>query len=342
MVAVKWTQVAALVKAPGTRYCAFLLHGNDAGLVSEYSAGLAKAVAALDSPAGELVRLDDADFEDNPDRLSIELLTIPMFGGRKVVRVEMSRRVNAQVLKPLLDVTSMAGVLIVEAGNLKKDDAVRVAFEKSTTAAAIGCYADDEQGLNALIQDVLTPLKISISPGARQQLISRLGADRAMSRGEIEKLALYARGKQEITEDDVEAAVGDAADLTIDRVVNAAAAGEAARAVQELQRALAAGESAQGIILALQRHYMRLHRLRAIVDSGKSVDQTIDEVRPPVHFKQKPALAAQIRLWRTGAVETALQAIANSARSARQSSALEDLLAERLILSLSRLARPQR
>jgi DNA polymerase-3 subunit delta len=342
MVAIKATQAAALVKAPGTRYGAFLLHGNDAGLVSEYSTVLAKTLAALERPAGELVRLDDAEFDNNPDRLSIELLTMPMFGGRKIVRVEMSRRVNAQVLKPLLDVESMAGVLIVEAGNLKKDDAVRLAFEKSATAAAIACYADDEQGLNAVIQDVLTPLKISISPGARQQLISRLGADRAMSRGEIEKLALYARGKREITEEDVDAVVGDAADLTIDRVVNAAAAGEGARAVQELQRALAAGESAQGIILALQRHYIRLHRLRAIVDSGKSVDQTIDDVRPRVHFKQVPALAAQIRLWRTGPLETALQAIANCARSARQSSPLEDLLAERLILSLSRLARPQR
>lgn len=342
MVAVKAHQAQAFLKSPDARYSAYLIFGGDAGLVSERAAGIAKAIAAADTPPGEIVRLDDIDIESNPDRLPVELLTVPMFGGRKIVRVETSRRVTTTMLKPLLDETALAGVLIVEAGNLKKDDALRLAFEKAPHAAAIACYADDGRDLDTVISEVLQPLKLTISSGARQMLISRLGADRVMSRGEIEKLALYAQGQEQITEDDVEAVVGDAAELTIDRIVNASALGDGPGAVTELQRALHAGESAQGIIFAVQRHYTRLHRLRALVDGGKSVEQTIGEMRPPIHFKQKDALAAQLRTWRADALDAALAGIATAARAARVSSALEDLLAERLVLTLSRLARSAR
>ncbi len=342
MVAVKAHQAQAFLKSPDARYSAYLIFGGDAGLVGERAAGVAKAIAAAETPPGEIVRLDEIDIEADPDKLAVELLTIPMFGGRKIVRVETSRRVTTNMLKPLLETGALAGVLIVEAGNLKKDDALRLAFEKAPHAAAIACYADEGRDLDTVISEVLQPLKLTISPGARQMLISRLGADRALSRGEIEKLALYAQGQGQITEDDVEAVVGDAAELTIDRIVNASALGDGPGAVTELQRALHAGESAQGIIFAVQRHYTRLHRLRASVDGGKSVEQTIGEMRPPIHFKQKDALAAQLRSWRADALDAALAGIAAAARAARMSSALEDLLAERLVLTLARLARPAR
>ena len=342
MVAVKAHQAQAFLKSPDARYSAYLIFGGDAGLVGERAAGVAKAIAAAETPPGEIVRLDEIDIEADPDKLAVELLTIPMFGGRKIVRVETSRRVTTNMLKPLLETGALAGVLIVEAGNLKKDDALRLAFEKAPHAAAIACYADEGRDLDTVISEVLQPLNLTISPGARQMLISRLGADRALSRGEIEKLALYAQGQGQITEDDVEAVVGDAAELTIDRIVNASALGDGPGAVTELQRALHAGESAQGIIFAVQRHYTRLHRLRASVDGGKSVEQTIGEMRPPIHFKQKDALAAQLRSWRADALDAALAGIAAAARAARMSSALEDLLAERLVLTLARLARPAR
>ena len=342
MVAVKAHQAQAFLKSPDARYSAYLVFGGDAGLVSERAAGIAKAIAAQESPPGEVVRLDEIDIDADPDRLSVELLTIPMFGGRKIVRVESSRRVNAAMLKPLLDVKSLAGVLVVEAGNLKKDDAIRLAFEKAPNAAAIACYADDARDLDSVITEVLMPFRLKITPEARQLLISRLGADRAMSRGEIEKLAIYAQGRETITDEDVEAVVGDAAELTVDRIVTASANGDGPRAVTELQRALAAGESAQGIIAAIQRHFTRLHRLRASVDGGKSIEQAVGEIRPPIHFKQKDVLGAQCRAWRAEALDATLMGTASAARTARVSPALDDLIAERLILSISRLARTPR
>ncbi|MFX8964994.1 hypothetical protein ABTN15_19415, partial [Acinetobacter baumannii] len=81
--------------------------------------------------------MDDASLDEDPDRLVVELNTIPMFGGRKIVRAATGRRINAQSLKPLVEGGNLAGVLIVEAGNLRPDESLRAMFEKSANAAAI-------------------------------------------------------------------------------------------------------------------------------------------------------------------------------------------------------------
>ena len=73
------------------------------GWSAERAAGWRKRLAERENPPGEILRLDDADLEDDPDRINVELQTAPMFGGRKMVRALAGRRVNAGALKPLVE-----------------------------------------------------------------------------------------------------------------------------------------------------------------------------------------------------------------------------------------------
>ena len=176
-----------------------------------------------------------ANLEDDPDRIYVELQTAPMFGGRKIVRATAGRRVTAAQLKPLVEGGALQGYLIVEAGNLRPDDALRALFEKSPAAAAVACFPDEARDLEAVIREVFAPAKVQITPEAKRLLLLRLGADRALSRAEIDKLALYAHGKAVIEESDVEAAVGDAAELALDRIVMAAASGRLPPALRRMR-----------------------------------------------------------------------------------------------------------
>lgn len=339
MVALKAPQVASFLKRPSGDVSALLLYGTDAGLISERARAAAEAYAAQSSPPGEIIRVDDSDLETDPERLEVELMTVSMFGGRRIVRVATSRRINAPLLKAIIAAAPLAGVLIVEAGSLKADDTLRTTFEKSPHAAALPCFPDEAQGLAELAAEVLGAAGLRITPEARELLLARLGADRALSRAELEKLALYAQGKPTIEADDVEAIVGDSSELAIDRILAAAAIGDAAAAVTALSRAISAGESAQGIILASQRHLQRLHRLRAEIDRGRSFEDAARQIRPPLHFKQKDALSRQCRAWSGERIGQGLEAAARAAREARLAGALEEPIAERLIINIAFLAR---
>jgi len=319
---------------------AVLFYGTDAGLVSERAARLAAVVAARDNPPGEIIRIEDADLDTDPDRLAVELQTIPMFGGSKVVRAVAGRRVTAAALETFVAGDRLAATLIVEGGNLRPTDTLRTLFEKAPKAAAVACYPDEAHDLETLVRDTLKSHGLSITPDARDLLVGRIGADRTVSRGEIEKLALYAAGKSEIDAADVEAIVGDAAQLTIDRILDGAAGGDATRAVAEYARAIASGESPQMIIAAAQRHLERLHKIRSDIDQGRSFEDAIRQLRPPIHFKQKDALGVQCRLWSTARLSEALARASAAAKAARLSTALEEPIAEELLISLAAAARP--
>ncbi|MFZ1101520.1 MAG: DNA polymerase III subunit delta, partial [Hyphomicrobiaceae bacterium] len=153
-----------------------------------------------------------------------------------------------------------------------------------------------------------------------------------------EKLVLYARGKARIEEADVEAAVGDAAETALDRVAFAAASGRAGEAIRECERCVTSGESAQGAILALQRHFLRLHRLRSGLDGGRSLEELMRALKPQPNFRQKAAIEQQTRAWTLPRLNAALARIGDAAKAARLGGALEDALAEALLLDLGALA----
>lgn len=339
MVAVKSHEAERFLATANPRLTAIVFYGSDAGLVSERARTLARAYARLDDPPSEIVRLDDADLESDSDRLSVELMTVPMFGGRKVVLATSGRRINAKLLKDLVDQAPLPGVLVVEAGNLKPSDALRSAFEKSSHAAAVACFPDENRDLSALVDVELSAAGLAISPDARELLLAQLGADRALSRGEVVKLILYCSGRPRIEAADVEAVVSDASELSLDRIVEAAASGNTGSAVRELSRALSAGENAQGVIIALQRHFQRLHRIQAEVATGRPLADALKTLRPPLHFKQKNAVTAQVRQWPLATLTAANEAIARAARNARRTGARDDLIAEQLLIALAQRAR---
>ena len=339
MVAIRSQNAQAFLAKPDASIRAFLFFGTDAGMVSERAQKLAARLAERETPPGEIVRLDEADLDGDPDRLAVELLTVPMFGGAKIVRAIAGRRINAASLKPLLAGPPLPGALIVEAGNLRPDEGLRPLFEANAMAAAVGCYADEEASLAGLVGEVLTAAGLKIAPEAREELIARLGADRALSRSEIEKLALYAAGAGTIDIDHVEAIVGDASEMAIDRVIAAAASGDAAAALAECDRAVAAGESPQLVIIMLERHFHRLHRTRAGLDAGRTIDDALRQMRPPLPFKQRALFERQCRQWTTAGLTAALARITATAKAARLGSALEHVHTERLLLEIARMAR---
>jgi len=75
--------------------------------------------------------------------------------------------------------------------------------------------------------------------------------------------------------------------------------------------------------------------VRASVDAGKSIDEALRSLRPPLHFKLRDAVAAQCRLWPTASLGEALQRINDTAQQARLNSAMDAVLAERLLFNLA-------
>lgn len=335
MVAIKAQQAEKFAKAPDKAVVAVLVHGPDTGLVSERARSVATAFAKRSGEDAEVIRIEETDLDGDPDRLVVELQTIPMFGGGKVVRTTAGRKINAAMFKDMFAGGQLAAGLVCEAGNLKASDALRKLFEGTPWAAAVPCYADGDRDLGGLVRDMISAAKMTIDRDAADVLVGRLGADRALSRGEIEKLILYCSGRDAVTIADIEAIVGDATDSGLEYIAVAAASGEPDKVVAEFDRAVSGGENPQAVILVALRYFQRLHRVRSSIDAGRSVDEAVRGLRPPLHFSLRDAITAQCRLWSTPALGEALQRINDTALQARLNSGMDAVLAERVLFNLA-------
>jgi DNA polymerase-3 subunit delta len=332
MVAYKSSAVASFVKSPKPDCRAVLVYGPDAGLVAERASALAQIFAKHEPGPTEIVRLDDRDLAEDPARLEVELNTAPMFAAKSVVRLAAGQRLDAPSLKALL-ATPHPNALIVEAGNLRPDSGLRKLFEGHSTAAALPCYSDD-RSLGGVIDAELTEAGLSIDRETRNYLMTRLGADQALSRAEVVKLALYAQGGSRVSHEDIEAIVGDAAETAIENFVYATSAGDAKAALSELQRLAAAGTDKASALSALGRHFTQLHRV-ASAASGGSLEQGLKSLRPRPHFKREPLFIADCKRWGANRLAHALPLIQEAIRRSRRSPDLEDAFAERLVLTLT-------
>jgi DNA polymerase III subunit delta len=333
MVALKSSAVARFLKSPDPDCRAALVYGPDAGLVAERASALAEIFAKKGSGQTEIVRLDDRDLAEDPARLEVELRTRPMFAERNVIRATAGARLDAPSLKALLG-TPSDNFLIVEAGNLRPDSGLRKAFESHKSAVALPCYSD-ERALAGMIDDELAEAGLSIDTDARTYLMTRLGADQALSRSEVAKLALYAAGGDSISHDDVEAIVGDAAETALENFVYAASGGDPEVALRELQRLAAAGTDNAAALAALGRHFTQLHRVASAQAGGGNLEDAVKSLRSRPHFKREPVFLAHCKRWGATRLSQALPLIQEAIRRTRKSPELEGPFAERLVLKLA-------
>ncbi|HTP37285.1 MAG TPA: DNA polymerase III subunit delta [Methyloceanibacter sp.] len=311
-----------------------LLYGPDAGLVAERANALAATFARRVKGNAEIIRLDDRDLAEDPARLEVELRTRPMFAVSQVVRVTAGARLDVPGLKALL-ASPFDNALIVEAGNLRPDSALRKLFEKDRQAAALPCYGD-ERSLASLIDAELAEAGLRIDGETRRYLMTRLGADQALSRSEVVKLALYAKGGTEITHDDIEAIVGDAAETALETFVYAASSGDPAAVLRELQRLASSGTEAQAALIALARHFTQLHKVASATASGQRIDEALRSLRPPPRPKSREDLfLAHCRRLGAHRLAHLLPLIQETIRRTRRSPELEGAFTERLLLALT-------
>jgi DNA polymerase-3 subunit delta len=339
VVALRGKEIDAFLARPDPSRPIILLYGPDAGLVRERADAL--MASAVDDPNDpfSLVKMDGDELAAEPSRLVDEAMTVPLFGGRRAIRIRAGSRSFASGIDTLAEMQPKDCRIVIEAGELRPDAPLRKACEKARSAVAIACYADTERDLAKLIDDELRASNLKIAPDARAALTSLLGGDRQASRNEIRKVALYAHGQNEITLDDVAAVVTDASGLALDPIVDSAFAGRAAEVETLFAKAMAAGLNAGFIIMSAQRQAAALHKARLSVEEGRSELEALDSGFPRLHFSRKTPVETALRNTSSERMARVMAQLADAAFDMRKQSSLAEVIAQRALLAIAVNAR---
>ena len=333
----------SFIANPDDGIACVLLFGPDRGLVRERALRLGKSVVdQIDDPF-RVVELTPADLKNDPARLSDEVLAMALGGGRRFVRVREATDGLNKAFASLLDGVDFAttALVVVEAGELGPRSTLRTLFEKRKNAAAIACYGDEGAGLRRIISETLSKLDLKPSADALSYLVEHLGSDRSVTRGEIEKLALYKGQPGEITLEDAMACIGDSAATTLDDVSFATASGNHTALDRALVRAFNEGLHPVGILRAVNRHFLRLHEATGMIQSGKSAGQALKSLRPPVIYKHEDLFRAHLAKWQAERLAGALDMLCQAEMDCKTTGMPDVSICGRTLMRIAQAARKQ-
>jgi DNA polymerase III subunit delta len=311
MVTIQPRAAEAFFRKPDPHLAVVLLYGPDHGLVAERSASL--LAGSVDDPQDpfQLVKLEGDELASDPARLVDEASTIPLFGGRRAIRV----RAGQKSLVP--------------------------AVELSRAAAVIACYGDESLSIQTIIAEEMGAAGLAIAPEARDALVDLLGGDRLASRQELRKLALYAHGAGRVELSDVAATVGDASAFAMDEVVDAAFSGDLEALERKLERALAEGNAPSTLAGAALRHALLLHRLRAEVERGRSATLVVDQARG-IGGPRRKTVSAELAALDQTRLDRIVADLAETVLETRREARLGAAILSRALMRIALAARPPR
>lgn len=331
--------IAGFLKRPDAICRAVLLYGPDAGLIKERAETLARTVVEdLRDPFRVADLAGDAIARD-PALLADEAAAMAMTGGRRVVRVRDAGNDITPACQYFLADPKGDSLIVIEGGELDGRSALRKLFEKADNAAALACYRDEARDVTAVIRDTLAREKVGVADDALAWLAARLGGDRLVTRGEIEKLALYVGAGGTATLEDARALVGDSAEIGFDDLAHAAAGGDPAALERARTRLDGEGIPAIAQLRAVQRHFTRLHLCAGMIAAGRDEKGAMMALRPPVFWKEEAAFRSELKRWAPTRLSTALGRLLEAEIKCKSSGSPAELIASDCLLGLARAAR---
>lgn len=326
---------ATIQKAKGSSLAAALIYGADEGLVIERGRALIKLRAG---EGVEIVKLNPAELKDDPARLSDELSSVSLFGDVRAVHCTDATDKITDLLKSLLaEGKTFGNFLLVTAGNLPAKSKLRQLFEKHPTCPALPCYQDDERGVQVLAATTFSENGITIDRDAMQYLVSHLGSDRAVSRGELEKLVLYAGDEKKLSLEDVQLLVGDSSARAMDELIQYACSGDIPRADALLQRMSEEGVQPIQVLRGFSRHLSLLHQFHDSQKKGATLESLFAKYR--IFYKQEPMMRSHMQLWTPVRLQQGLARLLETERACKRTGSNPMLLCARTMMQLASLAR---
>ena len=334
MVALRSHEADRFVTGGGKTTAVWLVFGADPGLVDERIQAIVKN--SVDDPTDpfQFVQLASDHISDNPGLLADEWNALGLFSARRVIRLDLGTRDIQADVRQCLDNPNPDCTLVIRAGALKRDSAMRLLCERHKSAVAIECQADSAADIKKLIQGEVSDRGLEIGQNALDHLVATLGVDRRMTRNEIEKLTSFIGDRRSIELEDIEAIVADAAPRLGDVVVAAALRGDILATTLEAGRALTNPAEYAAILSSCLRTCLLIHRALAEIESGGSRSGAHDKALRSAGPMRK-FLPALLENATSHSILASMSVIQEAIGKARRETALSEIISVRSLWSVA-------
>ncbi|MDC3090983.1 hypothetical protein OA848_01195 [Rickettsiales bacterium] len=196
--------------------------------------------------------------------------------------------------------------LIIKAGELSTRSKLRIIFEKNKNLVSIPCYDDTVLECKNLIEKKLLKEGLSLQNEQIVFLSKSLFGNRFLINCEIEKIILYLKQNNTISDQSLRKLINTDTKLELESLIYAVVSGKVLEFESLLNRAKKNGLNEITILNALTRHFYKILYAKEYFLKTKSYIRSVKSIFPPIFFKLEEEFIYQTKKWPKSKIESLL------------------------------------
>ena len=264
-----------------------LFYGENAGLKKD----LQKKIKS-NLPNSEKIIYFQDEILKKPDSFFNEIVNASLFEKEKIYFIYQTNDKILDLVK-LLETKDINKKIFLFAELLDKKSKLRSYFEKTKSLGIVACYNDNETILKKIIFTKLAKYE-GLSTENINAIIENSNLDRIKLNNELDKIQTYFKDKK-INRSELLSLLNLNENDNFDSLRDAALSGKNIITNKLLNFTLIEDDKT---IFYLNNINQRLNKLNEILlINRKSIEQSVNEIKPPIFWKDKPTIVEQTKKW---------------------------------------------
>ena len=298
-------------------YKFILIYGENIGLKEVFK----KKIVNLNKNA-EIINLYLEDIAKNKDIILREVKNISLFNEKKIIIVNQVNEKIYSEIESLMNVKENIRIIII-ADLLDKRSKIRNLFEKEKNFAIIPCYNDNDITLRNLVQNELKDFK-NVNSNTINMIISYSNSNRKTIINNIEKIKSFYE-KRILSEGSLEVLLNSDRNEMFENIRDAALDGDKKKLNDLLGNFNFTNEDAYFYLNMINYRLIKLLEIHRQNINNSNYNNAINNMKPPVFWKDKPVFLKLLQKWDKQRVIGALEYLGKTEQKIKNNSTLNTL-----------------
>ena len=235
-----------------------------------------------------------------------------LFSEKKIITIYNATDKISEKINDIYEKYPENTYIIIFSEILEKKSKLRIFFEKNKKAICIPCYLDNEKDLAAIARLELKKYNIILSQEIINLLIEKSNSDRNNLRNEINKIHSYSLGKKKIGLAEIKSLINFSGEYKSDIFINECLCGNIKQYKKIISELFSNTINQIFLFRILSIKIQRLLRIKEQEDKLNSIDNIINNTKPPIFWMEKPLIKKQLSIWSLGDLKKTINEINNT------------------------------
>ena len=271
----------------------FLFYGKNEGLKNQHIKQLLEK-----NNKSNVIKYDEKEILENENIFFESILSNSLFENEKSIVINRSTDKIYEIVINLIERNIDGITIIINANVLEKKSKLRKLFEKEKKLACIPTYPDTNEILSNLALAFFKKIKVSISQQNINLIVDKCSGDRLNLENELEKIKIYSTKKKSISSEEISKLINLSENHTFYELIDNCLAKNTNKTINILNENNFSNEDCIIILRTFLLKAKKILYLSIEYDKNKDINQTINSAKPPIFWKEKDIVKAQLNKWK--------------------------------------------